>query len=58
MTARLAVVVGLIGGSLSIDYNSTESGILFSRFRREEEVKHVYRQARSLAPLPGQKHFR
>ena len=34
-------LVGLIGGGLSIYYNSTSNRILRKRFRREEEAKEV-----------------
>lgn len=39
--AMVGGLVGLIGGGLSIYYNSTSNRILRRRFRREEEAKEV-----------------
>jgi hypothetical protein len=41
IVAVVGGLVGLIGGSLSIYYNSTSTRILLKRFRREEEAKLV-----------------
>jgi hypothetical protein len=41
-------LVGLIGGGLSIYYNSTSNRILRKRFRREEEAKEVDARADEL----------